>query len=378
MNGRGITLFELLGFKIRVDISWVLLAVLVTWSLAAGAFPLWYEGLSRATYWWMGLAGMLGLVFSLIFHELSHSVVARHYGLPIKGITLFIFGGVAEMTEEPRSAKVEFWMAIVGPFASFFLAVVFFLAGVLGEAAGLPVPLYAVLDYLGFINLLLGGFNLIPAFPMDGGRVLRAALWYWRGDLKQATRIASNAGKLFGMGLMALGVLSVVSGNFIGGMWWFLIGLFVRGAAASAYQQMLSRSLFEGEPVRRFMTHETVAVPQDLPLSRFVEDYVYTYHYDLFPVVADGRLVGCIATRQLKAEPREKWPYLAVRDLMVACTEDNTVDPGMDAIEAMALMNRTGNSRLIVAVGDRLVGIVALKDMLELFSLKIDLEGSGR
>jgi len=252
-------------------------------------------------------------------------------------------------------------------------------AGVaLGEAAGLPVPLYAVLKYLAFINLLLGGFNLIPAFPMDGGRVLRAALWYWRGDLKQATRIASNAGKLFGMGLMALGVLSVVGGNFIGGMWWFLIGLFVRGAAASAYQQMLSRSLFEGEPVRRFMTHETVAVPQDLPLSRFVEDYVYTYHYDLFPVVADGRLVGCIATRQLKAEPREKWPYLAVRDLMVSCTEDNTVDPGMDAIEAMALMNRTGNSRLIVAVGDRLVGIVALKDMLELFSLKIDLEGSGR
>jgi Zn-dependent protease len=378
MNGRGITLFELLGFKIRVDISWVLLAVLVTWSLAAGAFPLWYEGLSQATYWWMGLAGMLGLVFSLIFHELSHSVVARHYGLPIKGITLFIFGGVAEMTEEPRSAKVEFWMAIAGPLASFFLAVVFFLLGLLAEAAGLPVPLTGVLEYLGFINLLLGGFNLIPAFPMDGGRVLRAALWYWRGDLKQATRIASNAGKLFGMGLMALGVLSVVAGNFIGGMWWFLIGLFVRGAAASAYQQMLSRDLFEGEPVRRFMTHETVAVPQDLPLSRFVEDYVYTYHYDLFPVVTDGRLVGCIATRQLKAEPREKWPYLAVRDLMVPCTEENTVDPGMDAIEAMALMNRTGNSRLIVAVGDRLVGIVALKDMLELFNLKIDLEGSGR
>ncbi|MEQ9606552.1 MAG: site-2 protease family protein [Kiloniellaceae bacterium] len=378
MNGRAITLFELLGFKVRVDVSWLLLAVLVTWSLAAGAFPLWYEGLSQATYWWMGLAGMLGLVFSLLFHELSHSVVARHYGLPIKGITLFIFGGVAEMTEEPKSAKVEFWMAIAGPLASFFLAVAFYLLGVLAEAADLPVPLTGVLKYLAFINLLLGGFNLIPAFPMDGGRVLRAALWYWRGDLKQATRVASNAGKLFGMGLMALGVLSVVAGNFIGGMWWFLIGLFVRGAAANAYQQMLSRDLFEGEPVRRFMTHETVAVPQDLPLSRFVEDYVYTYHYDLFPVVTEGRLVGCIATRQLKAEPREKWPYLAVRDLMVACTEDNTVDPGMDAIEAMALMNRTGNSRLIVAVGDRLVGIVALKDMLELFSLKIDLEGSGR
>ena len=377
MNGRSITLFELLGFKIRVDISWLLLAVLVTWTLASGAFPLWYKGLTTATYWWMGFAGMLGLVFSLIFHELSHSVVARHYGLPIKGITLFIFGGVAEMTEEPKSAKVEFWMAIAGPFASFLLAVVFYLLGALAAAQGLPVPVYAVLKYLGFINLLLGGFNLIPAFPMDGGRVLRAALWQWRGDLRQATRTASNAGKLFGLALMGLGVFSVVTGNFVGGMWWFLIGLFVRGAAASAYQQMLSRSLFAGEPVRRFMTHQTVAVPPNLSLERFVSEYVYEHHYDLFPVVSGQRLVGCIATRQLKTEPREKWPYLTVGDLMVPCTEENTVDPGMDAIEAMALMNRTGSSRLIVAVGDRLVGIVVLKDMLELFSLKMDLEGPG-
>ncbi|MGD1877486.1 MAG: M50 family metallopeptidase [Kiloniellaceae bacterium] len=377
MNGRHITLFELLGFKIRVDVSWLFLAVLITWSLAMGVFPVWYEGLNPATYWWMGGAGMVGLAFSLIFHELSHSVVARHYGLPIKGITLFIFGGVAEMTEEPKEARTEFLMAIAGPIASFFLAVVFYLLGSLGAAQGLPVPLTGVLTYLGFINLLLGGFNLIPAFPLDGGRALRAALWYWRGDLKSATRIASGAGNGFGLLLMALGVFSLVSGNLIGGIWWVVIGLFLRGAAQASYQQLLTRRLFEGEPVRRFMPHETVAVPQDLPLSRFVEEYVYDYHYDLFPVVTDGRLIGCIATRQLKSEPREKWPYLAVRDLMVPCSEENTIDPGMDAIEAMALMNRTGTSRLIVAIGDRLVGIVALKDMLELFSLKMDLEGPG-
>ncbi len=377
MNGRGITLFELLGFKIRVDISWLFLALLVTWSLAKGVFPAWYkdEGLSEAVFWWMGIAGMAGLVFSLIFHELSHSLVARHYGLPIKGITLFIFGGVAEMTEEPKSAKVEFWMAIAGPIASFVLALAFYLLAGLGRAQGLPVPVTGVLGYLGFINLLLGGFNLIPAFPMDGGRVLRAALWYWRGDLRQATRIASGAGKGFGMGLMLLGLLSVVTGNFIGGMWWFLIGLFVRGAAEASYQQMITRRLFEGEPVRRFMTHETVAVPPDLPLASFVEDYVYEYHYDLFPVVSEGRLLGAVSTRQVKTVPREAWPYRRVAELMAPCTEENTVDPGMDAIAAMSLMRRTGATRLIVAVGDRLVGIVALKDMLELFSLKMDLEG---
>ncbi|WP_193370009.1 site-2 protease family protein [Pelagibius marinus] len=377
MNGRSITLFELLGFKIRVDISWIFLALLVTWSLAKGVFPAWYEdaGLSQAAFWWMGIAGMAGLVFSLIFHELSHSLVARRYGLPIKGITLFIFGGVAEMTEEPKSAKVEFWMAIAGPIASFVLALAFWLLAGLGRAQGLPVAVTGVLGYLAFINLLLGGFNLIPAFPMDGGRVLRAALWYWRGDFRQATRIASGAGKGFGMGLMLLGLLSVVTGNFIGGMWWFLIGLFVRGAAEASYQQMVTRRLFEGEPVRRFMTHETVAVPPDLPLTAFVEDYVYEYHYDLFPVVSEGHLRGCISTRQVKTVPREAWPYRSVADLMAPCNEENTVDPGMDAIEAMALMRRTGASRLIVAVGDRLVGIVVMKDMLELFSLKMDLEG---
>jgi len=377
MNGRGITLFELLGFKIRVDVSWIFLALLVTWSLAKGVFPVWYAdaGLSEATFWWMGIAGMAGLVFSLIFHELSHSLVARHYGLPIKGITLFIFGGVAEMTEEPKSAKVEFWMAIAGPIASFVLALAFYLLAGVGTALGLPLAVTAVLGYLAFINLLLGAFNLIPAFPMDGGRVLRAALWHWRGDLRQATRIASGAGKGFGMLLMLLGLLNVLTGNFIGGMWWFLIGLFVRGAAEASYQQLIARRIFQGEAVRRFMTHETVAVPPGLTLAAFIEDFVYEYHYDLFPVVSGQSLVGCVSTRQVKAVPREEWSRLTVGDVMAACTEENTVDPGMDAIEAMALMRRTGASRLIVAVGDRLVGIVALKDMLELFSLKMDLEG---
>jgi len=377
MNGRSITLFELLGFKVRVDVSWLFLALLVTWSLARGLFPVWYEGYSPATYWWMGIAGMIGLVFSLIFHELSHSLVARHYGLSIKGITLFIFGGVAEMAEEPKDAKTEFLMAIAGPIASFVLALGFHLLALFGVAQGLPVPLTGVLAYLSFVNLLLGGFNLIPAFPLDGGRMLRAALWYWRGDLRQATRIASGAGKAFGLVLMMLGALNIVTGNFIGGLWWFVIGLFVRGAAEASYQQLLARRQFEGEPVRRFMTHDTIAVPPELSLRSFVEDYVYEYHYDLFPVVSGQRLVGCVGARQVKTVPREDWGRHSVGELMWPSTEENTVDPGMDAIEAMALMRRTGASRLIVAVGDRLAGIVVLKDMLEFFSLKIDLEGPG-
>lgn len=377
MNGRGITLFELLGFKVRVDISWLFLALLVTWSLALGVFPGRYEGLPPATYWWMGIAGMAGLVFSLIFHELSHSLVARHYGLSIKGITLFIFGGVAEMAEEPKSAKTEFLMAIAGPIASFVLALAFYLLAGFSAGQGLPVSVTGVLDYLAFINLLLGAFNLVPAFPLDGGRMLRAALWYWRGDLRQATRIAAASGKGFGMVLIMLGVLHMMTGNFIGGLWWCLIGLFLRAAAEASYQQLLTRRLFEGEPVRRFMTHETVTVSPEISLRRFLEDYVYEYHFDLFPVVREHELLGCIATRQLKTVPRQNWERLTVGDVMAPCSAENTVDPGMDAIEAMALMRQSGASRLIVAVERRLVGIVALKDMLELFSLKMDLEGDN-
>ncbi|HSR72208.1 MAG TPA: site-2 protease family protein [Kiloniellales bacterium] len=377
MFGRSVTLFELLGFKVRVDITWIFLALLVTWSLATGVFPIWYEGYSTATYWWMAVVGMIGLVFSLIFHEMSHSLVARRYGLPIKGITLFIFGGVAEMDEEPDSARTEFLMAIAGPIASFALAIGFYLVLVLGGGL-MPDPPRAVIEYLAFINLLLGAFNLVPAFPLDGGRALRAALWYKSGNLSRATRIASNTGKGFGLLLIVLGLFSVLTGNFVGGLWWFLIGLFVRGAAEASFQQSQVRRLFEGTPVRRYMTHETVVtVPPDISIRTFIEDYVYEYHFDLFPVVDGRRLVGCVQARQAKSVPREEWDEAEVSRIMEPCTEDNTVEPGMDAVKAIAQMRRTGNSRLIVAEDDRLVGIVAFKDMLELLALKMDFEGEA-
>jgi Zn-dependent protease len=375
MIGKRFVLFELLGFRVQADASWVFLALLVTWSLAIGLFPAWYEGLPITTYWWMGVAGTIGLFFSLVFHELSHSVVARHYGLLIKGITLFIFGGVAEMEEEPKSAKTEFLMAIAGPIASFTLALTFHVLALIGAAQGLAEPVLGVVEYLAFINLMLGTFNLVPAFPLDGGRAFRAALWYFKGDLRKATHTASRTGQGFGMLLMALGALNVVGGNFVGGMWWFLIGLFLRTAATASYQQLLTRRIFEGEPVRRFMTTDPVAVPSRLSIRAFVEDYVYQFHYDLFPVVEGERLIGCVGIRQVKVVPREEWDLLRIVDIMTPCGPDNTVDPNTDAVKAMSIMRQSGNSRLIVVENGRLVGILVLKDMLELFALKMDLEG---
>ena len=374
MLGRQATILKLFGFDIKVDVSWIFLAVLITWSLAQGLFPSFYQGLSQATYWFMGVAGAIGIFFSLIFHELSHSLVARHYDLPIRGITLFLFGGVAEMEEEPARPKVEFWMAIAGPIASAVLAVVFYGVSVIALALDLPTPVVAVIRYLSVFNVLIAVFNLVPAFPLDGGRVFRAALWHWKGDLRRATRIASNAGRMFAFILMGLGVLSVISGNFVGGMWWFLIGLFLNTASTGSYRQLLTRRALEGQPVRQFMASPAIAVPPDITVQELVEDYVYKYHHDVFPVVSDSELIGYVTIRQIKEVPRDEWGLKTVSVIAKASDATNTVDANEDAAKAFALMQRTGNTRLMVCDSDRLVGILALKDILKLLGLKMSLE----
>ncbi|MBE9553384.1 MAG: site-2 protease family protein [Proteobacteria bacterium] len=377
MFGRGIPLFRILGFQVKLDASWLILAVLVTWSLAAGYFPARYEGLSGPTYLWMGVAGALGLFASIVFHELSHSLVARRYGMQIRGITLFIFGGVAEMEDEPPTAKAEFLMAIAGPIASAFLAVSFNILGDFGVRLGMAAPVPAVLGYLSFINLLLAAFNLVPAFPLDGGRMLRAVLWGWKGDLRWATRIAANAGASFGFALIAFGLFNIVTGNLIGGIWFMLIGFFVRGAAASSYSQVQTRRFFEGEQVRRFMVADPIAAPPDITVQRLVEDYIYRHYHELFPVVEDSRLLGCIGIAEIRQIPRDQWDLVRIFDAMSPTSPENTLDADTDAVEALAIMRRTGNSRLMVTDDGRLVGLVTLKDLLRLIAFKMDLEGMG-
>ena len=378
MFSQRITLFTLLGFEVRVDLSWVLLAVLLTWTLAAGLFPHYYPGLTPAAYWSMGAVGAAGMFFSIIFHELSHSLVARHYGLPMGGITLFLFGGVAEMKDEPASPRVEFLMAIAGPIASVILGAAFHILRIGAGAAGAPPAIDGVLFYLGTINFVLAIFNMVPAFPLDGGRVLRAILWHRTGSLRKATRTSARIGSGFGVVLILLGLLNVVQGNFVGGMWWFLIGLFVRNAAAMSYQQVLVHQGFEGLPVRRVMNAKPVSVAPLLPIADLVNDYFYRYYYKTFPVVEGSRLVGYVSAREVKAVPRERWPFVTAADILVRCSPDNTVRPETDALEAVQLMNRTGNSRLLVAEGERLVGIISLKDMMNYLFLKMELEGEDR
>ena len=374
MFGKHIKLFKLLGFEVRVDASWLVIAVLVTWSLASGLFPYLYPGISRETYWTMGVLGALGLFASIVAHEFCHSLVARKVGIPMKGITLFIFGGVAEMGDEPPTARAEFMMAIVGPLSSMAIGAVFYLIYRGGQSAGWSTPVNGVIYYIAYINGILAAFNLVPAFPLDGGRVLRSILWGAKGNLRWATRVSSTIGAAFGLGLIFLGIYKFVTGDVIGGVWMFLIGMFLRNAAQMSYQQLLVRKALEGEPVRRFMNADPVTVQSSLTVEKLVEDYIYKYHHKMFPVMEGEKLVGCITTRQIKEIPREAWSRETIREAASPVSAENTISPATDAVKALAMMNQGGVSRLLVMEGGRLVGLVTLKDLLDFFSLKVELE----
>jgi Zn-dependent protease/predicted transcriptional regulator len=378
MFGKRIPLFKLFGFTVNVDMSWLILAVLITWSLAKGLFPHYFTGFSDGTYWWMGVAGAGGLFVSIIFHEFCHSIVARQFGLSMKGITLFIFGGVAEMESEPASPKAEFLMAIMGPVSSMFLGAAFYLVHAAGRSIGWPGPVNGVLQYLMVINFVLAGFNLLPAFPLDGGRVLRSILWGIKGNLRWATRIASGLGSAIGVFLIVFGFLNFITGSFIGGIWYFLIGMFIRQASQTSYSQLLMRNALAGEQIRRFMETEPIHVSPSLSVEQLVNDYFYKYHYKMFPVSDGQGLIGCVTSKQVKVLPREEWDRHTVRDVAVPCSDENAIPPQTDALQALSLMNRTGNSRLMIVEENRLLGIVTLKDMLKFLALKIDLEGESK
>jgi len=374
MFGKRLKLFKLLGFEVRLDLSWIFIAILVVWSLSEGYFPYFYQDLSTQTYWLMGLVGALGLFISIIVHEFAHSLVARQYGMSMKGITLFIFGGVAEMGDEATSPKGEFLMAIAGPITSIVLAALFYWGAILGRASLWSTPIFGVLQYLGFINAILAGFNLLPAFPLDGGRVLRSILWAAKDNLKWATRISSNIGVGFGLLLAFLGILQIVRGNFVGGMWWVLIGMFLQGAARMSYQQILTRQVLEGEPISRFMRRDPQTVPSSLSVKDLVENYIYSHHYKMFPVMDDGKLLGYVTTKQVQEIPRDEWDRHTVREIYLPASPENTISPDADAAQALSQMKNIGASRLLVTEGDRLRGIISLKDLMEFLSLKGELE----
>lgn len=373
MFGNTYTLFTFMGFQVRANVSWLFLAILVTWSLAGSLFPDLYPDVAPRTHWLMGVVGMIGLFFSILFHEFAHSLEARRRGLPINGITLFIFGGASEMIEEPPSPGAEFWIAIVGPLSSVVLAGALWAVAQGLRAAGAPDHWVGVPGYLAVINVILAIFNLLPGFPLDGGRVFRAALWRWLGDLRRATLIASWGGRILGYALIVLGILSFAEGGAISGMWWVLIGLFLAASATTAYTQLLIHLAVKGRTVQALMTPDPVVVPVHMTVRDFAEEVLYHHDFDSFPVVDGDRLVGCVGKEDVRPLPRAEWSETAVAAILRACTADATIDRNEDAAKALDRMQASGNSRLMVMAGDRLVGVLVLKDLLHHLSLRRDL-----
>jgi Zn-dependent protease len=375
MWGTRLRLFRLAGIPISLDASWLIILALLTWTLV-NLFRDQYPELPGSDYWVMAAVAALAFFTCIILHELGHSLVARAAGMPVRGITLFLFGGVAELGEEPPSAASEFLMAIAGPIVSALLGIIFWLMAIIAEGYW-PIPVVAVLKYLGMINLAILAFNLVPAFPLDGGRVLRSVLWGWMRSLRRATYWAAQAGQVFAWFLIIVGVLNFFVGHFIQGIWLWFIGMFLKDAALSSYRQVLVRQVLHGEPVARFMTASPVVVPSSLDLRQWVEDYVYRYHRKAFPVTSNGHLEGFVTTQALEKYPREDWNRHTVSEVMRRDLASFTVAPQTDAMQALAKMQNTGSSRLLVVEGDQLMGIVSLKDLLAFLDLKLELEDEG-
>jgi Zn-dependent protease len=376
MDGTRLRLLRIRGIPIYIDLSWLIVFALVTLTVS-GLFRQSTPELPTAHVWIMAVIAALGFFTCIVLHELGHALVGRASGMPIRGITLFLFGGVAELGREPPSAKSEFWMAIAGPAVTAVLIVLFVLLRSMGEGAGWPLQVLLVLDYLGYINIMVLIFNLVPAFPLDGGRVFRAAAWAWTGDLRRATRWASLTGRGFGYLLAIWGAFQLLLFlNVAAGMWMIFIGLFLSSLARRSFEDVVARELLAGEPVSRFMSPDPITVDPNLDLRHLVEDYVYRHHRKVFPVMADGHVEGLVSAQSLQSIPQDAWDQHKVSEIMERNIDGLTITPQTDALRALRQMQQSGSTRLLVMEDGRLAGIVSLRDLMDFLNLKLSMEGT--
>ena len=360
----GLRLGSVLGFEIRLDLSWFVIFVLVFWSLSAAVFPSELPEASRPTLLAMGLSGTLLFFASLLAHELSHGLVSRSKGIPVEGITLFLFGGMAWTRSEPNSPKDELLIAGAGPLASLFLAGAFHAAANVVESAGLGAPVWGVARYLAFINLVLAIFNLAPGFPLDGGRIFRAIVWHVTGDRTRATRWAVTGGRLFGLALIVLGVVETLGGALIGGLWLVFIGWFLRGLAGSSLQQQALQDLLRGFVTSDLMSPDPETVPATLGVSSLVHDHFMRLRFASYPVIENGALVGMVTLEEVKGIASDKWEAVTVRDAMIPLDQCAIVSGRTTVEAALREMSRPATrGRALVVDNGRLVGIVSASDV---------------
>ena len=370
----GVTLFRIAGIEIRLDYSWLIIFALILTSLSAGYFPQAYPDQDTADYWIAGFVGSLLFFASILVHELSHALMARISGIPVPTITLFLFGGVSQMKEEAGNPATEFRIAVVGPLTSFALAGIFWGIGhSLPER--IPALTAAVVHYLAFINAALGVFNLLPGFPLDGGRVLRAVVWWRTGSLRRATRTAADAGKGLAVGLMILGGLQILlAGSLVGGLWLVFIGMFLRSTAEAGYQNLVLLQALEDVTVADVATRDLVSVSPTLSIRELVDDYLLDRGYRAFPVVDTGVVHGLISVSELRDLPAGARDSVTVRERMIPLTDEIRVAPDLALTEALEKLPLVPGGRLLVMRGDELIGMLTKSGLARFVEIRHVLE----
>lgn len=354
----------IMGIPIRIHFSWLIVFGLITWSLSTYYFPQAAPDLPEASYWLKGLLAALLLFASVAFHELSHSFVAQRYGLSIEGITLFVFGGVAQMKGEPPHPKAEFWIALAGPLSSMVLSGFFFMLS--GIVSG---GIRALSSYLAQINLFISLFNLIPGFPMDGGRIVRSAIWGKTKNFFYATQKASGIGRNIALLFIFFGVFSFFT-RMPGGLWLMLIGWFLYSAAQTSYQQSTLQESLSGVKVRDVMAQDMVSVNSDMSVQEVIDRYFLRFGYGGFPVLDGDRLVGMVTLKEAMAVPREDWPTVTLSSVVVPHEARWEVSPEDPVIKALEMMVTEDKGRLAVMEKGKIVGLITRNGVARYIQVK--------
>ncbi|MBN2072741.1 MAG: site-2 protease family protein [Actinobacteria bacterium] len=365
-----IKLFKVFGIEVRLDYSWFIIFALFAYYFGFYYFPSVLPGINRGILVLVTIITVLLFFFSVLVHEMSHSLVARSKGSNVERITLFLFGGMAEIEKEPDKPVTEFVMAIAGPAASFAMAAIF---GVIwGISGGLPLVMEPA-RYLAIINIVLGVFNMLPGFPLDGGRVLRSIIWKVTGNLKKATFIASTAGRVIGFLIIAAGIFFFFTGNFLNGVWLAFIGWFLQSSAQMGYRQLVFETAIKGVKVKDIINEELVIIDKDITIKDLIDHYFMKYRFGRFPVVEDMKgqeFIGVISLNDVKSLDREQWGTTTAGDIVKSYSEKEIVPANMEVSDAIKKMGKNNLGHLIIMSGRRITGMITKSDVMRFIQLQ--------
>jgi Zn-dependent protease/predicted transcriptional regulator len=369
----GIPIGKAFGISLRLHYSWFFIFALVTWALAASYFnPTDYPTWSLSARIGAGLITSVLFFASVLVHELMHSIVSQRQGIPVQSITLFFLGGVSQITSEPKQPRDEFRMAVVGPLSSLLLGGIFFgiYFGLRNVDTFAVQFITAIAFWLGIINLFLGVFNLIPGFPLDGGRVLRSLIWWRSGNLKSATRIASNIGRAVGFIFIFIGIWFIFTGNWINGILLALIGWFVESAAVGSYQQLLMQEMLKGHVASEVMSSDCIIVSPDMTIDQLVNGNILASGRRCFPVGSDSEIVGLMTLHNVKAAPRDQWGIETVKEAMTPFDKLKWVRPDEELSSVLRILTQDDINQVPVIQDKKIVGMISRENLLNFVNVR--------